>query len=89
MSKRNTHLWCQPFCELLCGDYNCDGWFLQRCDGQREGTPGMQDAAVCSCKLQVCQVQQCSLPVIPDLQSPSKSLQKKQVVQRSPDLAAH
>lgn len=52
-------------------------------------TPGANGAAVGSCRLQLWQVQLCSLFVIPDLQSPLKSLQKQQILQRSPFLATH
>lgn len=82
-AKGKTHLWCQPFCELLYDDCSFVCWvvfscfcFLQRCDGQRESTPGVNGAPVCSFRLKPFQVQSCSLCVIPDIQGPLKSFQK-------------
>lgn len=51
-----------------------------------KGTPDVSGAPVCSCRLQPSQVQLYLLSMNVDLQSPLKSLQKKQVLQRSPVL---
>lgn len=47
--------------------------FAGFCEGvmdRGKGTPGVKGTAVCSCSLKLCQVQLCSLFVIPDVQSP-------------------